>query len=92
MDTLRRDIGNLIKIFGALLVTGLGSWIVAANTSNSYNESNWFVLPKICGSIMVVAGAAACVFFLWQKTLRIRLEGAEKELTAGPVSEGEKKV
>jgi protein-S-isoprenylcysteine O-methyltransferase Ste14 len=87
MDTLRRDIANLIKVLSALLVTGLGSWMLS-----TYNDTGWVYVPKICGSIMVVAGAAACVFFLWQKTLRIRLEGAEKELSAGPVSEGEKKV
>jgi hypothetical protein len=89
MDALKKDVGNLLKILGALLVTGLGAWIVG---TVGWSESNWLVIPKICASVMVVAGAAACVFFLWQKTLRIRLEGAEKELSAGPAPEAEKKV
>lgn len=90
MDTLRRDIGNLLKIVGALLVTGLGCWILTAMNYDS--SAGWYHLPRVCASAMVVAGAAACVFFLWQKTLRIRLEDAGRELSAGPASEGEKKA
>jgi len=86
MDTLRRDLGNLLKILGALLVAGLGAWIAVAT---SYSESNWSVIPKLCASAMLIAGAAGSIFFLWQKTLRIKVDTVERSLEAGPVGPGE---
>ena len=94
MDTLKRDIGNFLKILGAVLVTWLGGAIVAGSGGGSSlsGSDNWQVIPKVCGTALVVAGAAACIFFLWSKTLRIRVDSADKSLEAGPAGEGEKKA
>jgi protein-S-isoprenylcysteine O-methyltransferase Ste14 len=71
METLKKDLGVFIKLLGAVLVVWAGGWVLF---SSYPSDNGWCWLPKICGSAMVLAGAAAAILLLWQRTVSIKVD------------------
>lgn len=70
MDNLKAEIGGFLKVLGAVLVTGLGARILLRATGGVLaSDSGWLWIPKVCGTLLVVVGAAALVYQVIQRVL-----------------------
>jgi len=88
---MKQEIGNFLRLLGAVLVTWLGAATVAQTfPSGSFSDSNWCWVPRVCGSVLVLAGTLAAVVLLYQKTVRIKVDTAGKtaEFSPGPDKPG----
>ena len=66
MDTLKQEIGAFLRLLGAILAAGLGCRMLAVVGGSA---GGWYWLPKICGSVLVVAGSVAVLLQLFSKWL-----------------------
>jgi hypothetical protein len=84
MDNLKQEIGNFLKLLGAVLVVLTGGWLLFNYLGS---DSGWTWLPRICGSAMVLAGSAASVILLFQKAVRIKVDTGAKSAEFAPAGE-----
>jgi len=84
MNGLKQEIGNFLRLLGAFLATFMGCYTL----DKFYTSSDgWSWLPKVAGSVLVLAGAAALVILLYRKTVRIKVDTAA-EFSPGPDKQG----
>lgn len=66
MDALKQEIGAFLRLLGAILAAALGVRMLAAAAAF---QGGWYWLPKICGSVLVLAGTLAVLLQLFRKVM-----------------------
>jgi hypothetical protein len=87
MDALKQEIANFLRLLGALLAMWLGSSVLWHSFSGLGSDNSWYWLPRVCGSVLVLAGTVASVILMYQKVVRIKLDTSAKTAEFAPAGE-----
>ena len=68
MEDWKKELGEFVRLLGAILVAGLGCRMLAAGSGTTWSWG-WFLIPKICGIALVLVGAGCVLYQLLRKGL-----------------------